>query len=66
MSDILNKATVRVLNRNWQAINARKGNRVPQEAAVTLLAVPCVPKELPAMALLRNSHAIDDWRSFLR
>ena len=47
-------------------INARKGNRLPQEAGLKLLASPRVPKELPATALIRNSHEIDDWRLFLR
>jgi 5-methylcytosine-specific restriction endonuclease McrA len=47
-------------------INARKGNRLPQEAGLKLLASPRVPKELPTTALIRNSHEIDDWRLFLR
>jgi 5-methylcytosine-specific restriction endonuclease McrA len=47
-------------------INARKGNRLLQEAGLKLLASPRVPKELPATALIRNSHEIDDWRLFLR
>jgi 5-methylcytosine-specific restriction endonuclease McrA len=47
-------------------INAQKGNRLPQEAGLRLLAAPRAPKELPAWALIRNSHDIDDWRLFLR
>ncbi|MCZ7636382.1 MAG: hypothetical protein M5U12_10315 [Verrucomicrobia bacterium] len=61
MSDILNKATVVVLNHNWQAINVR----MPQEAGLKLLAAPRVPKELPATALIRNVHRIGDWELFV-
>lgn len=46
-------------------INARKGNRLPQEAGLKLLAAPRVPKELPVWALIRDSHQIDDWQLFL-
>ena len=47
-------------------INARKGNRLPQEAGLKLLAAPRVPKELPATALIRNVHGIGDWELFVR
>jgi len=47
-------------------INARKGNRLPQEAGLKLLAAPRVPKEQPATALVRNVHGIGDWELFVR
>ena len=46
-------------------INARKGNRLPQEVGLKLLAAPRAPKESPVWALIRNSHEIGDWRLFL-
>ena len=46
-------------------INARKGNRLPHEAGLTVLAAPRVPKELPATALIRNVHGIGDWKLFV-
>lgn len=33
-----------------KAVNARKGNRLPHEAGLKLLNVPCAPKELPVTA----------------
>ena len=47
-------------------INARKGNRLPHEVGLNLLAAPRVPKELPATALIRNVHGIGDWELFVR
>jgi 5-methylcytosine-specific restriction endonuclease McrA len=49
-----------------KAINARKGNRLPQEAGLKLLSVPRAPKELPASALIRNAHDVADWGLFLK
>jgi 5-methylcytosine-specific restriction endonuclease McrA len=46
-------------------VNARKGNRLPHEAGLKLLAVPRAPKELPVTALLRNAHGIAEWKLFL-
>ena len=46
-------------------VNARKGNRLPQEAGLRLLSRPSVPKELPVTALLRNPHGVTDWRLFV-
>ena len=48
-----------------KAINARKGNRLPHEAGLRLLAVPRAPKELPVSAFIRNAHEIADWRFFV-
>ena len=47
-------------------VNARKGNRLPQEAGLKLLSVPRAPKELPASALIRNAHDIADWELFVK
>src|SRR5947207_5640925 len=45
-------------------VNTRKGNRLPHEAGLELLAVPRAPKELPASALIRNAHSIPEWKLF--
>src|ERR1700722_10419574 len=47
-------------------VNARKGNRLPQEAGLKLLSVPRAPKELPASALIRNAHDIPEWKLFVK
>jgi 5-methylcytosine-specific restriction endonuclease McrA len=47
-------------------VNARKGNRLPQEAGLKLLAAPRTPKELPATAAIRNAHGVAEWRLFLK
>jgi 5-methylcytosine-specific restriction endonuclease McrA len=46
-------------------VNARKGNRLPHEAGLKLLSAPRAPKELPATALIRNAHDIQEWKLFL-
>lgn len=46
-------------------VNTRKGNRLPHEAGLTLLSVPCAPKELPATVLIRNPHGVAEWKLFL-
>jgi 5-methylcytosine-specific restriction endonuclease McrA len=47
-------------------VNARKGNRLPDEAGLRLLTVPRAPKELPITALLRNAQGIADWDLFVK
>jgi 5-methylcytosine-specific restriction endonuclease McrA len=47
-------------------VNARKGNRLPHEAGLKLLAIPRTPKELPASAAIRNAHGIAEWKLFVR
>lgn len=51
----------------WAAkdINHRKGNRLPHEAGLKLLATPRKPKELPVSALIRNQLAASDWQLFM-
>jgi len=49
-----------------RVVNAKKGNRLPHEAGLKLLAVPRAPKELPASALIRNPQGIADWKLFVK
>ena len=47
-------------------VNARKGNRLPQEAGLRLLTHPRAPKELPVTALIRNAPGVADWALFVK
>jgi 5-methylcytosine-specific restriction endonuclease McrA len=49
-----------------KAVNSKKGNRLPHEAGLKLLSAPCVPKELPTTALIRNPHDVADWKWFVK
>src|SRR5437667_1539414 len=51
----------------WAAkeVNQRKADRLPHEAGLKLLKQPRAPKELPAMALIRNAHGVAEWKLFL-
>ena len=49
-----------------KAVNAKKGNRMPHEAGLKLLAVPRAPKELPVTVLIRNQQGIADWKLFVK
>ena len=46
-------------------VNARKGNRLPHEAGLKLLAAPRVPKEMPVSVTISNSHGIPEWKLFV-
>jgi 5-methylcytosine-specific restriction endonuclease McrA len=46
-------------------INHRKGNRTPDEAGLKLVRPPQVPREMPATAFIRNTHAVPEWDMFL-
>jgi 5-methylcytosine-specific restriction endonuclease McrA len=46
-------------------VNSRKGNRLPHEAGLTLLNTPRAPRETPVTALIRNPHAVAEWKLFL-
>ena len=46
-------------------VNHRKGNRTPDEAGLKLVRPPQVPREMPATAFIRNTHAIPEWEMFL-
>src|ERR1051326_2105884 len=47
-------------------VNSRKGDRLPHEAGLKLLSTPRAPNEMPAMAFIRNSHAVADWELFVK
>ena len=51
----------------WSAkeVNQRKADRLPHEAGLKLLKAPRAPKELPAMAFIRNPHDVADWKLFV-
>src|SRR5438874_8212443 len=49
-----------------KTVNAKKGNRLPHEAGLKLLAVPRAPKEIPVTALIRNAQGITDWELFVK
>ena len=49
-----------------KTVNAKKGNRLPHEAGLRLLAMPRAPKELPVTGLIRNASSIADWSLFLK
>jgi hypothetical protein len=46
-------------------VNTRKGNRLSHEAGLKLLKAPRVSKELPVSALIRNAHAVAEWKLLL-
>ena len=46
-------------------VNEKKADRLPQEAGLSLLRLPSVPRAVPAAALIRNHHGIRDWQRFL-
>ncbi len=48
-----------------KAVNAKKGNRLPEEAGLRLLKVPRTPKKLPVSALIRNALGVAEWKLFL-
>jgi 5-methylcytosine-specific restriction endonuclease McrA len=51
----------------WSAkeVNQRKTDRLPHEPGLQLRSTPRAPKELPAMAFIRNAHEIVDWKLFV-
>ena len=46
-------------------VNEKKADRLPHEAGLRLLRKPSVPRAVPATALIRNLHGIQDWQRFL-
>jgi 5-methylcytosine-specific restriction endonuclease McrA len=48
-----------------KAVNTKKGNRLPEEAGLKLLALPRAPKESPVTALIRNAQGIPEWKLFV-
>jgi 5-methylcytosine-specific restriction endonuclease McrA len=51
----------------WSAkdVNQRKADRLPHEAGLKLLNVPCAPKERPVSSLICNAHGVAEWKLFL-
>jgi len=46
-------------------INARKGDRLPEEAGLRLIRRPQPVPEMPVTRFIRNGHGIPDWKPFL-
>jgi 5-methylcytosine-specific restriction endonuclease McrA len=46
-------------------INARKGNRTPEESGLKLIKPPSEPKELPVTLFIKNTYNIKEWNVFL-
>lgn len=46
-------------------VNAEKANRTPEEAGLTLLKKPSIPRELPITMYIRNKYNIPEWEPFL-
>ena len=49
-----------------KAVNQRKADRLPHEAGLRLLSTPRAPKEMPAMAFIRNAHSVAEWKLFIK
>lgn len=47
-------------------VNAKKGNKTPEEAGLKLLIKPEPPKELPIYFYIKNKHNIKEWNYFLK
>lgn len=47
-------------------VNLKKGNRTPEQAGLTLIHPPKVPKPLPVCSSIRNPFGIADWDIFLK
>lgn len=46
-------------------VNAKKGNKTPEEVGLKLIREPFTPKELPVTLYIKNIHKIPDWNFFL-
>ncbi len=46
-------------------VNSKKADRLPEEVGLKLIKPPGVPREVPASAMIRNTHEISDWGRFL-
>lgn len=46
-------------------INSLKANRTPEEAGLTLLKTPTMPKVMPTSFYIENKHNIKEWEMFL-
>lgn len=46
-------------------INRRKGARTPEEARLTLIRKPTVPRTVPVTVTIENTYNIKDWNHFI-
>jgi 5-methylcytosine-specific restriction endonuclease McrA len=46
-------------------VNAKKGNRTPEEVGLKLIREPFTPKELPTTLYIKNHYSIPEWDYFL-
>ena len=46
-------------------INRRKGARTPEEAQLTLIRKPTVPRTVPVTVTIENTYKIKDWNHFI-
>jgi len=46
-------------------INRRKGARTPEEARLTLIRKPTVPRTVPVTVTIENTYNINDWNHFI-
>jgi 5-methylcytosine-specific restriction endonuclease McrA len=46
-------------------VNAKKGNKTPEEMGLKLLREPFTPKELPSTLYIKNHYSIPEWDYFL-
>jgi 5-methylcytosine-specific restriction endonuclease McrA len=46
-------------------INRRKGARTPEEAHLTLIRRPTVPRTVPVTVTIENTYNINDWNHFI-
>ena len=46
-------------------INRRKGARTPEEARLTLIRKPTVPRTVPVTITIENTYNINDWNHFI-
>jgi 5-methylcytosine-specific restriction endonuclease McrA len=46
-------------------INAHKANKTPEEAGLSLIKPPVIPKHMPSTFYIKNKHNIKEWDLFL-
>ena len=47
-------------------VNAKKANRTPEEAGLTLIKSPSIPRHMPTTFYIKNKHNIPEWELFLK
>ena len=46
-------------------VNAQKANKTPEEAGLTLIKPPVIPRHLPVTLYIKNKYNIKEWEMFL-